>query len=419
LRDFTELFSANLLAKPLILIFDEFDTLAPEVIELLANAFRNIYMERQQQSNQPTDEKNYLLHGLALIGVRAVLGIENVSGSPFNIQRSVHIPNLTYEEVEKMFAWYNRDSGQRVESAVVERLFYEMNGQPGLTCWMGELLTEKYNRHEEAIMPHDFEIAYAAAVDLLPNNNILNIISKAKDETHKPLLLELFRTNHKMPFRYDDPSINFLYLNGIVEPQVEQEIKYYLKFASPFVQKRLFNHFAFELFRSPGRLYDPFDDLSDTITDESLHVIPLMRRYEQYLQANRDWLFRDAPRRRTDEHLYEAVYHFNLYMYLMQFLQSYDSSVVPEFPTGNGQVDLLIHHADSIYALEIKSFVNQREYKNALAQAARYGRQLQLQEVALVFFVDQIDEANRRKFEVTHTDAKTGVVVEPVFVATG
>ena len=31
-------------------------------------------------------EKSCILHGLALIGVRSVLGIENVKGSPFNVQ---------------------------------------------------------------------------------------------------------------------------------------------------------------------------------------------------------------------------------------------------------------------------------------------------------------------------------------------
>jgi hypothetical protein len=42
----------------------------------------------------PRPRKDYLLHGMALIGVRAVLGVENVKGSPFNVQRSVHIPEF-------------------------------------------------------------------------------------------------------------------------------------------------------------------------------------------------------------------------------------------------------------------------------------------------------------------------------------
>ena len=56
--------------------------------------------------NYSQEEKDYLLHGLALIGVRAVLGVENVKGSPFNVQRSLHIPNLTHDEVVYLFDCY-------------------------------------------------------------------------------------------------------------------------------------------------------------------------------------------------------------------------------------------------------------------------------------------------------------------------
>ncbi|MFP4429135.1 MAG: hypothetical protein ACLFPB_07420 [Desulfovermiculus sp.] len=34
---------------------------------------------------------NYFLHGLALIGVRAVLGVGSERGSPFNVQHSLHV----------------------------------------------------------------------------------------------------------------------------------------------------------------------------------------------------------------------------------------------------------------------------------------------------------------------------------------
>ena len=90
-------------------------------------------------------ERVYNLQGLALIGVRSVLGIDNKSGSPFNIQKSIHIPNLTFEEVRRMYDDYQREWEQRIEPEVVERLFYETNGQPGLVSWFGELMVEKYN----------------------------------------------------------------------------------------------------------------------------------------------------------------------------------------------------------------------------------------------------------------------------------
>jgi hypothetical protein len=419
LREFEDIFTKEVLDKPLILILDEFDALRQAAISDIAGGFRNIYIQRQDQVDRPSAERDYLLHGLALVGVRAVLGIESQTGSPFNVQRSLHIPNLTSEEVEEMFRWYERESGQEVEQAVIDRVFYETRGQPGLTSWLGELLTETYNDDTtHPITLAKFEEVYSLALNALPNNNVINIISKAKQEPYQDLVLELFRTNETIPFRYDDPQMNFLYLNGVIDWETAAPGRQVVKFPCPFVQKRLFNYFAHTLFRNVGRLYPLFEDLDDTITEDSLNVKNLLRRYEGYLRENRDWLLKDVPRR-TDLRPYEAVYHFNLYRYLANFLQSYEGRVTPEFPTGNGKVDLLIEHGERRYGVEVKSYTNRPDYKRALRQAARYGQQLELAEMTLAFFVETIDETNRAKYEVVYEDKATGVTVRPVFVVTG
>ncbi|VEN73646.1 conserved hypothetical protein [Candidatus Desulfarcum epimagneticum] len=139
---FGDLFLNGALKKPLVLILDEFDALPEDAISSIVGVLRNIYTVRQEQSDMATGEKKYLLHSVALIGVRAVLGVENQKGSPFNVQRSLRVPNLTFDEVKAMFRWHERDSGQSVAREVIDRLFYETKGQPGLTCWFGELLTE-------------------------------------------------------------------------------------------------------------------------------------------------------------------------------------------------------------------------------------------------------------------------------------
>ncbi|MDM8527727.1 AAA-like domain-containing protein [Anaerolineales bacterium HSG24] len=417
LTDFENLFSDEYLEKPLIFVLDEFDNLSEEVIGQIVQAFRNIYVRRNEKFNQG---KQYLLHGVALIGVRAVLGVENPRGSPFNVQRSMHIPNLTKNEVIGMFDWYQRETGQPIEPDVVERIFYETQGQPGLTCWFGELLTEKeeFNKSlDEPITMAKFDFMYMWATYGLPNNNIQNLISKAREEPYKGTVLEMFRTDEKMPFSYDDPYFNFLYLNGVVD--VEQTPKgLYAKYPCPFVQKRLFNYFSRELFPQVGQLHDPFDDMSNTITETSLNIENLLQRYGVYLAENRDWLLQDVPHR-VDLRIYEAVYHFNLYMYLVKFLQGYDSHVYPEFPTGNGKIDLIIKHAGKMYGLEVKSFSNQYGYDKGLIQAAKYGQKLGLSEITLGLFVEAVDEANRKKYEVVYQDTDTGVTVKPVFVVIG
>lgn len=417
-EEFSQIFTRKYLDKPLILILDEFDTLPEDGIRAVVSIFRNLYIERSQESGMESPEREYLLHGLALIGVRNVLGIDNRSGSPFNVQRSVHIPNLTHTEVEGLYRDYEHESGQAIEQSVIDRIFYEMQGQPGLTCWLGELLTETYNEPANPITMDVFEPVYGAALNI-PNNNILNILSKAQVPEYKSLVLNMFETQAKLRFRFDDPQINFLYLNGVVSREVEAPDKQYLKFPSPYVQKRLFNYFAHELYPTLGQLHNPFENLDDTVTETALYIKPLIRRYESYLQKNRQWLFQGAPRRLGDERIYEAVYHFNLYMYLSQFLQSYDSQVHPEFPTGNGQIDLFIRHADRTYGIEVKSFANRREYGKALIQTATYGRQLDLNEMWLVFFVDVVDDDIRREFEETYVDPETGVTVHPLLVVVG
>jgi hypothetical protein len=413
------LFSIKHFTKPLILILDEFDSLSEDFINKFANEFREMYTHRVNEVNKPSREKTCLLHGLALIGVRSVLGIENITGSPFNVQRSVHIPNLTFEEVDGMFKWYERESGQQVEQAVIDRLFYETQGQPGLVGWFGELLTETYNKEQaKPLTMENFEEVYAEATDVLPNNNILNIISKAKQETYKSFVLEMFKTSAKIRFRYDHKKINFLYLNGVIGREKVGRTENYVKFSCPFVQKRLFNYFSDELFPEMGRLYDPLDDLSDTITEDSLNIENLLKRYGQYLHQNRHWLLKNAPRR-ADLRIYEAVYHFNLYKYLLEFFKNKKGTVYPEFPTGNGQIDLLIRYRGQMYGLEVKSLKDKFGYEEALEQAVGYGQRLGLPEVTLAFFIEAIDDENRCKYEAAYVDEKSGLRVKPVFVEVG
>jgi hypothetical protein len=206
-------------------------------------------------------------------------------------------------------------------------------------------------------------------------------------------------------------------MNGIVAVEQVSLRENYLKFPCPYVQKRLFNAFARELFQTVDDLYDPFEDLSNTITDDYLNIRQLLLRYEQYLQANREQVLKNAPRRQKDLRVFEAVFQFHLYLYLTNFLNSYEGQVQPEFPTGNGSIDLLIRYAGQLYGLEIKSFANQREYRKALEQAATYGQQLSLTEIWLILFTETVDETNRQKFEKDYTEKET--TVHPLFIQTG
>jgi len=421
-KSFDLLFKKEVLKKPLILILDEFDALDEKAISFIVSIFRYIYMTRLSDNNALL-EKEYLLHGVALIGVRSVIGIENVKGSPFNIQRSVNIPNLTYDETKEMFKWYEKENDHIVEQNVVESIYKETCGQPGLVSWFGELITEGYDKYEpdrnKSITIQIFEKIYSDALYILPNNNILNIISKAKQQPYNELILDLFKTREPKRFMFDDNLTNYLYMNGVIDKEETPDYKYYtVKFSSPFVQKRLFNYFANEYFKNIGDIFKPFEDVSEIITNDSINISKLLKRYENYLKENRHWILKNAPRR-SDLKIYEAIYHFNLYEYLINFFGNYKTTIWPEFPTGNGKVDLMIQHFDQLYALEIKSYKDKPGFEKAIKQAAKYAGSLNLDLIYLVVFVEYIDEKNRSIYEKSYYDQETDINIETIFIEIG
>ncbi|MCP4147272.1 MAG: hypothetical protein GY757_05930 [bacterium] len=93
--------------------------------------------------------------------------------------------------------------------------------------------------------------------------------------------------------------------------------------------------------------------------------------------------------------------------------------VVPEFPTGNGKIDLLIFYKEQRYGIELKSYSTEWGYNEALTQAAGYGNQLGLAEIFLVFFVENIDSKSRQKYEADYKDETCGVTVKPIFIHAG
>jgi len=380
--------SKGLFNRPVILFIDEFDSLPPKVIDRLVTLFREMYLNR----------KSYLIHGLALIGVRAVLGIESERGSPFNIQRSLHVPNFAKEEVEELFGQYIEESGQKIEPEVVAGVYESISGQPGLVCWFGELLTEKYNPGSGNIIDMTvWKRVYRRACNVEWNNTLLNLIKKAEGR-HKSYVLNLF-TRSDMHFTLRAEWCRYLYLNGIIDfgPVIDEkgeEIEI-CRFSSPFVQTCLYNALTDDLIgdRLPILSLDPLDELEDVFSGKQLNLPALLHRYKDYLtrlQAKDLNPWKDQPRR-SDLHLTEAVGHFHLYAWLKEVVD--DLCVVsPEFPTGNGKVDLHLSCGEKRGIIEVKSFKKLTKVKKARKQAARYARSLGIDSVTIALFAPVDDE---------------------------
>jgi len=379
----------GLFKKPLILFIDEFDSLPRKMIDRLVAIFRDMYLKRD----------SFNLHGLALIGVRAVLGVESERGSPFNIQRSLRVPNFTQDEVADLFHQYQSESGQEIEPEVVRTVYDVTRGQPGLVGWFGELLSETYN--PGSLKPIDistWEDVYRAALYKEWNNTVLNLVKKAKGE-YRDHIVELF-THSDMPFSIDSDWCAYAYLNGIIDSEtvvdaLGRKIET-CRFANPFIQMRLYNALTMDLIgeRLPVLALDPLDTLSDVFEKPEIDVPALLERYKAYLKRLKasglnPW--KDQPRRK-DLHYTEYVGHFHLYFWLQNAVGRL-CGVSPEFPTGNGRVDLHLRCKDRRAVIEVKSFKDQAELEHSRKQAVQYAQKLRFPTITLAVFVPVEDEA--------------------------
>ncbi|MCK4486114.1 MAG: hypothetical protein KAU38_05045, partial [Desulfobacterales bacterium] len=331
-------------------------------------------------------------------------------------------PNLTREEVRELFRQYQKENGQVVEAHVVEEVYTVTRGQPGLVSWFGELLTEKFNPGKEK--PIDVSVwdrVYRRACTTEWNNTVLNLIKKAKGE-YRDHVLELFARSDIL-FSLDADWCNYLYLNGIIDYDLDGDKeggdREVCIFACPFVQLRIYNALTYDLVgdRTPILALEPLDDLSDVFDGRELDLPALLRRYKDYLvrlkaKGLNPW--KEQPRR-ADLHLTparhrsrlpacasqwqagsgeaggEAVGHFHLYAWL-QSAVGRRCVVSPEFPTGNGKVDLHLRSGEKQGIIKVKSFVDASEAKRARGQAADYARSLGLDGVTLALFVPVEDE---------------------------
>ncbi len=161
------------------------------------------------------------------------------------------------------------------------------------------------------------------------------------------------------------------------------------------MQRRLYNALTLDLIgdRAPILAIEPLDTLADVFDKPEIDLPALLERYRKYLgrlktKGLNPW--KEQPRR-VDMHLTEAVGTFHLYAWLKDTVE--DLCVVsPEFPTGNGKVDLHLRCSGKTAIIEVKSLKSRMKTEAAKRQAAAYAAQLGLKAICVALFVPVEDE---------------------------
>ncbi len=128
------------LPKPLILFFDEIDTLIGNSLLSVLRQLRAGYTNRPQA----------FPHSMCLIGVRDIRDYRILSdqqsrhiigGSAFNIKdQSLTIANFNQEQVAQLYAQHTEATGQAFTQEALKQIFWYSQGQPWLVNALGRQL---------------------------------------------------------------------------------------------------------------------------------------------------------------------------------------------------------------------------------------------------------------------------------------
>jgi len=91
-------------------------------------------------------------------------------------------------------------------------------------------------------------------------------------------------------------------------------------------------------------------------------------------------------------------------------------SVSPEFPTGNGRVDIHLRCNKKEGVIEVKSFRDMLTLKQSILQASEYARLLKLGSIILVVFLTGVSEDEAMQLKAVRKINGVTVYIKPVLI---
>ncbi|MFH0924392.1 MAG: AAA-like domain-containing protein [bacterium] len=334
--------------KRIVLIIDEIDGCPESIISDLMHTFRDMYHNKD----------NHNLHSLIIVGVSNISGLIMNHASPFNVADELSIPYFTKNEVTELISQYEKESGQDFEPRVLEKIYQETAGQPGLICGICKDLIERFcPDHSQPVTIQAFWKCLDYYLKDKIDKNISNIVAKAKQE--KELILKIL-FSEEMPYTIYDERVKFLLVNGVIE-----RIGDYVDVQVPLYKEALITAFR-PLSNGEKQYYLGIKEgFERFLIRDDLKIELFLDNYQAYIQKRGFRAF-------DVNNLRESAWHYSLDSYLFFFIEEMGGKVLVEVPTGRGRIDILIIYNKKQYVIETKIYRNKSSYEKGKRQLAAY-----------------------------------------------
>lgn len=366
----------------IVLVIDEIEGLNPEILGQFLHTIRSLYHSRDQHS----------LKSVLLVGVSNITGVIEDNASPFNIADNLSVPYFTNQETAQLLGMHEKETDQRFDDKVKEKITYITGNQPGLVNGFAYQLVER-RPEKECIDYNDYLEVEDWYIYKAIDKNISNIISKAKH--HRQFVEMLLFNETPVKYRINDDKIKFLTAYGVIKDDRDGNVV----FNVPLYKKALMDAF-YPFSNGESKLFFRNVNLKEIFyEDNRLDFDILIKNYKEYVKRRSFRYFREKDRE-TGEYksIKEAALGYSFETYIQTLVQTLEGKSYLEPHTSLGRCDLLINIHNREYVVEFKIFRDINRFERGKKQLAAYCSGVGIDEgIYLVFVPNTVTLADVRE----------------------
>mgnify|MGYP001166118169 CR=1 FL=1 len=377
--------------KPIILFFDEIDSLIGDTLISVLRQLRTGYLERPSAFPQ----------SICLIGVRDVKDYKIFSeeqqsmvigGSAFNIKaRSLLISDFSKEEVRTLYQQHTQETGQEFTDDAIAYAFEQTQGQPWLVNALGfEATMEELRDRSKPITKEVMERARESLI--LRRDTHLDVLIDRLKEERVAHIIDAILVGAKRPTPFPSEDVKYAADLGLISQQ-----NGILQIANPIYREVI----PRELTTTRQGSFTQ-QRASYFTADGSIDMQKVLLEFTQF--------YRENSAISAEEMLYkESGPHLLLMAYLQRIVNG-GGRIHRECALGRGRVDLLIEFKKQWIVLELKIYRSAKTITEGLEQTAEYMRIKGATEGHLIIFDRSEKSWDEKIYQKTKTIDKVSVI---------
>jgi type II secretory pathway predicted ATPase ExeA len=348
------------ISRPLVVFFDEIDSIPGPVLISVLRQLRNGYTSRPAPFPQ----------SVALVGLRDVRDYriqirpdsESLgTASPFNIkEESLVLRNFTEDETNELLDQHVRETGQHFEPDARKEIFGQTQGQPWLVNALASQLTTRYDALvPDRSVPVTREKVLEAREILIErrDTHLDSLVDKLRDERVRYVIQPILTGALVANATYDD---DFSYVRDLGLVAVRGGVR---TIANPIYQEiipRVLTHQVQTAIPDEPAWYIAQDGMLD--------MGKLIQGFIGFWRRHGEVLLQGMPYQEAAPHL--------VFMAYLQRIVNAGGRIDREFAIGTGRADLVVDFGGRQDVIELRVMRDKYTLPDGLDQVSRYAKRL-------------------------------------------